>query len=225
MDRILAGCHRPPEVVTVGSANLPEVVAEIEEFSLPEDSPGAPSGFHRPLIFTVQHLSDDPEDWPDVAHEIDRCGEASESTLRALLGHFKPVHPYHVRADDQRKNYVCWPTFDFKTMRGCPHGCHYCGEGKNGKYVVLGVNLEEFVDEVVPRVVADHPDQRCFRLIGWGSEQTAFEPEYGAFELFNEKLTSLDRHLYFHSSGDSVEWVADLPHPGRIIGVFSVTCD
>ncbi len=228
VERVLAGCARPPEdVVTVTDENLPAVVAELERLWPPETVPeGLERTYMRPLIFTVQQLTLDPDTWPDITDLVDRCGgKKSEPLVRKLLGHFNPVTPYHERADDQKKDFVCWPTFDFKTMCGCPHGCQYCGEGKHGKAITLAVNLEEFAETVVPKVVADHAFQKCFRLIGWVAEQAAFEPEYGAFELLNRKLASLDRYIYFHSAGDSTDWAIDLPHPDRLIGIYSVTCD
>ena len=49
-------------------------------------------------------------------------------------------HPYHL---DQRNDCVCWPTYNFGTISGCPHGCLYCGAGRGGKFITIALNLEE----------------------------------------------------------------------------------
>ncbi len=224
VERVLDGCSRRPEVVRYDAESLPQVVEALRE-PLPPAEAGVPQGYTRALVFTVQELKETAEEMPDVSDLVARCGDESEAIVRRLLGHTPTVINHHPRCKDHETDLVCWPTYDFRTVHGCPHECQYCGAGKNGTYIALGVNLEEYVEKVVPEIVAKHSWQHCFRLLGDVAEQAVFEPEYGAFELFNEKLAELDRFLYFHSAGDNIDWAADLPHPDRLIGVFSVTCD
>ena len=62
-------------------------------------------------------------------------------------------------------------------------------------------------------------------MIGWGAEMMAFEPEFGVFDLFTATLAEHDRYGYFHAAGANVDWVAELPHKDRLIGIFSLTSD
>lgn len=224
-DRIIAGCARPPQaIIPYGPDNLPEVVADLAASWPPQDVPeGLEPTYMRSLIFTIQELG---EELPDISAAIERCGgEKHAALVRRFLGHIPTICAHHDRDRDAEEDMVCWPTFDFCTMTGCPHGCLYCGEGRNGSNIALGVNLEEYVDEVVSRTVAKHPFQTCFRLLGSVTEQLVPEPEYGAFDLISRKLAETDRYLYFHSAGGNVDWIAELPQRDRIIGVFSVTCE
>ena len=108
-------------------------------------------------------------------------------------------------------------------MAGCPHGCRYCGEGRSGRYIALGLNLEDYMEHVVEPKVLKESWQHCFRLISWGADVPAFEPEYGAFEAYLNKLHELDRYGYFHSNSDNMDWVEGLTHRERLIGIWSIS--
>jgi len=225
VERILGGiAERPDEIVTVTEANLPEAVAELKALWPPADVPdGVPPTFLRPIVFTTSHLDDEA---PDVDALLERCPEGTLGIARAVLGLIERVRPTHMRESDAERNHVCWPTHDFGTMNGCPHGCHYCGEGKSGCCIVTAVNLEEFMDRVVGPTVEQFPWQKCFRMIGWGADHLTFEPENGVFDLLTRKLAEYpDRYAYFHTASSNVDWIADLPRRDRLIGVWSVTCE
>ena len=227
MDRMLTAIGRSRDDVRwYGSdlESLAEAAQELQSLHASAEAPeGLPKSFARPWIltrgFTGETLPDFAEEFPDWPED------ASVGIAQQLLGHFLPVGTYHPYAKDQAENRVCWPTFDFCTMTGCPHGCQYCGHGKDGTYITLALNLEEYAEIVIPRTVAQHPWQKCFRLIGWSSDQITFEPEYGAFDIFTRALAEHDRYLYFHTAGTNVDWVAELPRKDRLIGVFSVTTE
>ena len=211
------------EVVRFDEDSVPEVIAELKGLWPPETVPeGQVRTFLRPLVFTMQRWGDAAVDLGPI---VERCLEGTGGWVRNILGQFEAVRHTHPRDDDQEKGYVCWPTMDFGTMTGCPHGCHYCGEGKSGRFIAIGVNMEDYVAEVVEQTVLDNPWQRCFRMIGWGADHISFEPENGLFDLFTAKLAEHDRYGYFHTTSTNVEWIADLPHKDRLIGVWSVTCD
>ena len=162
---------------------------------------------------------------PSPAELYDLPENANLGVIGAFLGQFDAIQPYHPYEKDQSQNRVCWPTWDFGTMTGCAHGCQYCGTGKGGKYLNLALNLEEFMEVVVPRAIAQWPWQKCFRMMGWGADAATLEPEYGCFDLFTRKLAEYDRYGYFHSAGSNVDWVADLPRKDRLIAIFSVTTE
>ena len=211
------------EVVRFDEETLPQVVEELQSLWPPETVPeGQVRTYLRPLVFTMQRWGDAVADLQPI---IERCPEGTGGWVRNILGQIEAVRHSHPREDDQQKGYVCWPTMDFGTMTGCPHGCHYCGEGKNGKFIAVGVNMEDYVEEVVGPTIEAHPWQRCFRMIGWGADHICFEPENGLIDLFTRKVAEHDRYAYFHTTSTNVDWIADLPHKDRLIGVWSVTCD
>jgi hypothetical protein len=128
--------YPPKDVVCITEQNLPDTVTELQTLWPPEVVPaGQVRTFMRPLVFTMQELGDEP---PDLQPLLQRCPEGTpEGMVRNIMGQFDRVRRYHEREDDEKRNLVCWPTNDFGTMTGCPHGCHYCGEGKNGKFITL----------------------------------------------------------------------------------------
>ncbi len=226
MERIMEGIGRSPgDVVWVTEENLPDVAAELQSAWPPEEPPAdVPPAWTRPLVFTTIELSEEAQPLEPI---LERCPEGTpRSVVAKLLGRFNLTRVTHPPERDASKDQVCWTTHDFGAMRGCPHECQYCGEGKGGRFIAVGVNLEEYVDQVVAPTIEKHPWQRCFRMIGWGSDLICFEPETGLFDLFTRKLSEYEgRYGYFHTAGDNVDWIADLPHRDRLIGVWSLTCD
>lgn len=226
MDRILRAIGRTrDEVVRVDEANVPEVASEIAGLRPPKEVPsGMIRSYMRPLVFTRIRV-DEPLT-PDITPILKRCSpEVSEHLVRTILGHIDASRPFHQYDDDWQKNMVCWPTFMLGTMTGCPHGCQYCGEGASGKMIAVGLNIEETIERLIVSTAKKNPQQRCFLLIGWGADEITFEPEYGAFDIFTTALDRLDRYVYFHTGGDNIDWIADLKHKDRLIGVWSATCD
>lgn len=225
MDRMLAAIGRSrADVRWFDRDDLAEASRELETLyesaGAPEDTP---KSFLRPWILTSGFTG---EELPDFAAEFPEWPEdANAGIAQQLLGYFLPIGTYHPYERDQEQNRVCWPTFDFCTITGCPHGCQYCGHGKSGTFMTIALNLEEYAEIVIPRTLEQHPWQKCFRLIGWSSDQITVEPEYGAFDIFTRALAEHDRYLYFHTAGTNVDWVADLPRKDRLIAVFSVTTE
>jgi DNA repair photolyase len=225
LDRMLAAMGRSrDEVRWYDREDLAEAARELQTLYAEAEAPeGLPKSYARPLILTHGFTG---EALPDFAAEFPDWPEgASVGIAQQLMGWFLPVGTYHPFEKDQAENRVCWPTFDFCTMCGCPHGCQYCGTGKDSSFITLAMNLEEYAEIVIPRTVAQHPWQKCFRLIGWGADQITVEPEYGAFDIFTRTLAEHDRYCYFHTAGTNVDWVADLPRKDRLIAVFSVTTE
>lgn len=225
MERMLAAVTPADgNVVWINDANIGDVARELVTLWAEAEKPAdVPAGYLRPLLFTKLSVAEEPQPMDDV---MARLGEGvPEGVINHILGNFRPIQEYHRYANDYQQNRVCWPTWDFGTMVGCPHGCRYCGFGKSGAYITVATNLEEYMDVVVPRTIAQFPWQKCFRMIGWSGDEITLEPEHGTFELFLKKLAEHDRYGYFHSAGANVDWIADLPNRERLIGIFSITTE
>lgn len=225
MERLLGGLANRPPVVTITEGNLPEVVQELSQLWPPAElPPGQVRSFTRPLVLTTMDLS---YRRTDLGPLLARCPpETSRRTLAAIYGHMTTAvdqHPYHL---DQRQNCVCWPTYNFGTMIGCPHGCQYCGAGRAGKYIAVALNLEAYMEQVVRPVIEANPWNKVYRMILDGADLITFEPEYGLFDLFTRVLAEYEgRWGHFHTSSSNVEWLADLEHRDQLVGVWSVTCE
>lgn len=225
IDRVLSAVKPvDPDLVWFDESNLADVAAELATLFASAHKPeGVPPGYLRPLVFTRLSVAEEPAPMDELMARLPEG--TSAGIVTQILGNFAPIQQYHTHTNDFRENRVCWPTYDLGTLCGCPHTCQYCGHGKSGTYMVVAANLEEYMDVVVPRTIAQFPWQQCFRLIGWAADHITFEPEYGCMELFLAKLAEYDRYGYFHSAGANVDWIADLPNRDRLIGIFSITTE
>ena len=223
--RMLAALDKSTDdVQIIDEGNAYDVARELQQWPPDDLGDDVPAQRQRPLVFTRLVVGGTD---PDVAPLLAPCpDDVNKGTLRNLLGYIDPIRSYHTYEGDAEENMVCWPTQDFGVMSGCPHGCQYCGDGKSGKFIAIGANIEEYVEQVIGPTIERTPGQKCFRMIGWGADIIAFEPEYGVFEAFLGKLAQYDDHYgYFHTASDNVDWVADVPHRDRLIGVWSMTCE
>ncbi len=225
MERMLNAVGRSLDDLTwVDEDNMAEVVSEISTLWPPDEIPdGIPSTYTRPIVFTKIYTEPDFAELPEKL--LQWTNTAEDATANAIRGLFAPVSSYHAYKSDHVRKMVCWPTMDFGLMMGCPHGCEYCGTGKHSNLLTIGLNVEEHMEKVVAPTIEQYPWQKCFRMIGWGAEMVAFEPEYGVFDLFTRKLAEYDRYGYFHAASSNVDWVKHLEHKDRLIAVFSVTCE
>jgi len=226
MHRMLSAIGRQPEsVVRITEDNLPEAVEELASFWPPAAVPdGAVRSYMRPLVFTTIDLS---HRRPDLAPLLKRCPTGTAlRTLSRIYGHFTTAVDQHPHQHDQQRDMVCWPTFNLGTMCGCPHGCTYCPAGREGKFIAVGLNLEEYMEKVVGPVIELYPWNKVFRMILDGADLITFEPEYGLHELFARKLAEYEgRWGHFHTNSANVAWLADVPHRDRLVGVWSTACD
>jgi DNA repair photolyase len=215
----------PGDVAGITEQNLPEVMEELLHLWPPEEiAAGQVRSFLRPLVFTRMDLRYRK---PDLRPLLGRCPPGtSMGHLQSIFGLMTTALDQHPHERDRIENCVCWPTYNFGTMTGCPHGCLYCGEGRAGKFLAIALNLEEYVEKVVGPVIEYNPWNKVFRMILNGADLIAFEPEYGLFDLFTRKLAEYDgRYGHFHTASSNVEWIADLAHRDRLIGVWSTTCE
>ncbi len=154
-------------------------------------------------------VKDPPEDVPlfELAH---------------VLGYMAPFDLKHSPEADAESGMVCWPSNFLASVTGCSHGCVYCGTGRNGKAMIIALNVRDYLDKVIRKVVDDNPWQRCFLMMG-DADLATLEPEYGLYEdLLNLLSEYEDRYAYFHTNGDCVDWVENLTHRERLIGVWSL---
>ena len=200
-----------------------DVVRELQSWPPEEPDPSVPVQHQRPMVFTELKLDSQADEDPLMTG----CPEdVSRGLLAQVLGYIDPVRSYHRYEEDTERNMVCWPTRDFGVMHGCSHGCFYCGDGMFGKCLALGMNIDEYMEKVVGPTIEETPQQRCFRMIGWGADIISLEPEYGVFASYLAKLAQYeDRYGYFHSNSDHVDWIADVPHRDRLIGIWSLASE
>ncbi len=225
MERMLTGLGNAPEVVTVTDANLGEVVEELRHLWPPDQVPdGWQRTWMRPLVFTTIELR---HQRPDLSPLLARCPEGTTvGELQRLHGFMTTAIDQHPHQRDWIENCVCWPTYNFGTVLGCNHGCLYCGEGRAGRYLAVALNLEEYMQKIVGPVIEYNPWSKVFRMILNGADLITLEPEYGLFDLFSRKLAEFDgRYGHFHTGSANVEWLADLEHKDKLVGVWSTTCE
>lgn len=226
MERMLSAIGKTSDDVNcITEENLPDAVEELSHLWPPESVPeGQIRSYMRPLVFTTQVLTDER---PDLKPLLQRCPEGTKpGTLGNIFGHLTNTVDQHPHERDQRENCVCWPTYNFGTMSGCPHGCLYCNNGRSGKFIAIALNLEDYMEQVVGPTIEKYPWNKVFRMILGGADLMAFEPEYGLFDLFTRKLARYeDRYGHFHTGGANVDWLAEFPHRDRLVGVWSTTCE
>ena len=225
MERMLKAVGmRREEVVCVTERNVAEVALELQKLWPPATvPPGRVRPYMRPWVLTTMDLTYKR----DFAPLLKRLPPGTPAGIvQKIYGSFTTAidqHPHHL---DQKNNCVCWPTYNFGTMSGCPHGCLYCGAGRTGRFITIALNLEEYMEKVVKPVIEANPWNKVFRMILDGADLITFEPEYGLHDLFMRTLAQYeDRWGHFHTSGWNVEWMADLPHRDRLVGVWSTTCE
>ena len=140
-----------------------------------------------------------------------------------IAGYMPPYTFHHTPEKDAESGMVCWPSKFLGSVAGCPHGCVYCGAGRDGKALTVALNVQDYIDNTLRPILDDNPWQRCFLMIGMGADMPTVEPEYGLFEDFLNVLSEYeDRYVHFHTNGDCVDWVGNLTHRERLIGVWSL---
>ena len=217
IERVLRACDRSPDDLTlITPESLADVLAELRSLQQP-----APR--RRALVFTRLHTGGEQPDWEEL---LTHCPEGTgQSELVPLYGCATNLN-FRQREGDQTSNHVCWCAREFNTIWGCSHGCQYCDMGRQGDRLILGVNLEEYAEEVVRPALTDYPWQKCYRLIGAAADQITFEPEYGAYEAIGRVFSEFpDRYIVTHTASDNVYWLGDFPYRDQIIHVYSLTSD
>jgi hypothetical protein len=211
------------DVAVINRQNIYDISLELLAWPTGRLAPGIPAQHQRPLVFTnvaVDRLQKQGGFLPT------RRSDIRNQMVAHILGRMPLLQRnfWSQRVPDPDR--VCWKSLDFCVMSGCPHGCHYCTFGKWGTFITVGLNIEEYMAKVVGPTVEKNPWQRSFGIIGPAADVITFEPEYGVFAAFLEKLSHYEgRYGYFHTSSDNVAWITDLRHRERLIGVWSITTD
>jgi DNA repair photolyase len=222
LKRILGALGRAEDTIDwYGPEDAYRVTAALAAWT--PDKSRADWKFEQPLVLTRMLSEGDAADDPVVKN---RPADVPDTKLAAVLGYINRATFAHTQQKDIDANCVCWPTLHIGSVSGCSHACVYCGEGRGGRALVLGLNVREYLDTVVRGVIAANPWQKCFLMIGWGADMATLEPEYGLYRDFLALLAEHDDlYGYFHTNGDEVDWVRDLPHRDRLIGIWSMSCN
>lgn len=190
-----------------------EVAAWTPEFDTPDWK------MRQPVVFTKIAINGGAEDDPVIKNKPE--GETLFS-LENILGYLPIFTPHHTPEKDAESGMVCWPSMFLASVHGCSHGCVYCGTGRDGKALIIALNVREYLDKAIRKVIDDNPWQKCFLMMG-SADIATLEPEYGLYEDYLNLLAEYeDRYGYFHTNGDCVDWVENLTHRERVIGVWSL---
>ncbi|NQT89545.1 hypothetical protein HQ560_22440 [bacterium] len=121
----------------------------------------------------------------------------------------------------QREGRICQPAYELHSVFGCPFRCHYCHY--NGVLNMM-VNIEDFVDHIDSHIDQLAPPQTLYK---WDNttDLNAFEPEYDAVRPLVEYFASreTDYLLLYAGKSDNVDFMLDLEHRGRTIGLWSLS--
>lgn len=223
MERMLKALKNNPETVVIKDSSLPEVMDELNHLWPPADPGETIKSFTRPLVFNTIDLNYKKR---ELAPLLDRCPKGTAlGDLHNIYGQMTTAIDQHPYMRDTVDNCVCWPTYNLGTVAGCSHGCLYCGAGREGKFISIALNLEEYMENVTGPVIEANPWNKVFRMILGGADLITLEPEYGLFDLFTRKLAQYPGiYGYFHTGSSNVDWIADLKYRDKLIGVWSVTC-
>ncbi|MCK5803579.1 MAG: hypothetical protein KAI66_12135, partial [Lentisphaeria bacterium] len=175
--------------------------------------------YKQPIIFTKFVLDGKLDDDPVFQN---RPKDTPVFNLPMVLGYMPVFTPHHTPEKDAESGMTCWPAMFLASVHGCSHGCVYCGAGHGGKALIIALNVKEYLEQGIRKVIEDNPWQKCFLMMG-SADVATLEPEYGLYEDYLNLLAEYEeRYGYFHTNGDCVDWVADLTHKERVIAVWSL---
>ena len=128
---------------------------------------------------------------------------------------------YRGARNPQPGGVVCQRAWELHTVTGCPYMCDYCG--KLSEVIVVGLNVEEFVDRM-DGWVDSCPEQTIFKLDN-ATDTLCFEPEYGLTKPLIEYFAQKDGKYLLVYAGKcaDVDWMLDLDHRGKSIAAFTVS--
>jgi len=195
------------------------VSGELAAWKLDQTVPGGK--LRQPIVFTRLVLDGSKAEDDPIVKSPPK--DLALHNLPSVLGYIQPFTFHHAPEKDAETGMVCWPSKFLGTVVGCSHGCVYCGTGREGKSLIIPLNVHEYLDKAIRKIADENPWQRCFLMIGFGADMATLEPEYGLYEdLLNLLSEYENRYAYFHSNGDCVDWVENLTHRERLIGVWSL---
>ena len=221
LERMLEGLGNPPfdEVNVADTAPVVEASGAEEGFEV--RSSRARMGVEKSEadpIFLFNTYVWDPDRIQPVAHEYEHPRARALARFMAGAG---PGAIYGRREAtdglDPDRPFVCQGGWSMHTINGCVHKCDYCGMG-------CGVNFMldlERVAEDLERNFRERPHQRLYRY-DLSSDYPAFEPEYGASELFGEIFARNDMYFLVYTKSDNTDHLLDLPYKTHTICYWTV---
>lgn len=217
----IIGALGDTEVITIGEADLPGMIADNELVNVPARGNNLPPG--EDPIFVLNRLRVGAADKNErIDHLLKKC---PEGTTRHLVERLLGANWTACGGPIRNEELICRRTNEFHTIHGCLHRCLYCMAGAN-QVVVLPVNLEEFADTELDRIVRENPWQKVFRYQTQVSDALCFEPEYGASKVFGDYFAGQDdRYLLLHTSSANTDHLLDLGHQAHTIVLWSLTSD
>ena len=218
MERFLGAMGRPAtEVDWFSPEEAIRVSREVAGWT--PDTETADWKLRQPVVFTNFALEGTAAEDPVIKGRPE--GEALFN-LEQVLGYLPAFVPHHTPGKDAESGMVCWPSMFLASVNGCSHGCVYCGAGRGGKALIVALNVVQYLQQAVRKVLEDNPWQKCFLMMG-SADMATLEPEYGLYEDYLNLLGEYeDRYGYFHTNGDCVDWVENLTRRDRVIGVWSL---
>ena len=220
MQRFLTTMGRPAsDVDWFAPEDVFRVSSEVAAWSPDRDAPGWK--LREPVVFT--HFVTDGSQAADDPILKSRPEGVALHSPEYIAGYMPPYTFHHTPEKDAESGMVCWPSKFLGSVAGCSHGCVYCGAGRGGKALIIALNVRDYLDKVIREIADENPWQRCFLMIGMGADMATLEPEYGLYEdMLNLMSEYEDRYVHFHTNGDCVDWVENVTHPERLIGVWSL---
>ena len=212
------GAH---DVVTVTDRDLPDVIEDNDWVRIPARGSNLPLG--EDPVFVLNTLRFGPDQ--DEQHAEDILKKCPEGTTKHMVRRLLGVDWTACGGPIRNRELICRRTNEFHTIDGCLHRCVYCSAAAN-QVVTLGMNLEEFVEKALDKIVRDNPWQKVFRYQTQVSDALAFEPEYGACQVFGDYFASLDdRYLLLHTSSANTDHLLDMGRQDSIIVLWSLTSE
>ena len=117
----------------------------------------------QPIVFTRFALSGTAAEDPVFAN---RPTDIPLFNLKHILGYLPIFTPHHTPEQDAATGMTCWPSMFLSSVDGCSHGCVYCGNGSKGKALVIALNVHDYLQQGVRKVIDDNPWQKCFLMMG-----------------------------------------------------------
>lgn len=224
LERMLEGLGNPPfdEVDVADTAAVVEASGAEEGFQVRSNRArmGVEKSEADP-IFLFNTYVWDPDRIKPVAQQYQHPRARALASFMAGVG---PGGIYGRReatdGRDPQQPYVCQGGWSMHTINGCVHKCDYCGMG-------CGVNFMldlERVAEDLERNFRERPHQRLYRY-DLSSDYPAFEPEYGASELFGEVFARNDMYFLVYTKSDNIDHLLELPWKRHIICYWTVATD
>ncbi len=224
LERMLEGLGNP-SFDEVDEADTPEVIAAsgaLDEVEV--RSSRVRQGVQKvgtDPIFLFNTYVWDPDKIKPVAQKYDHPRASALARFMAGVG---PGAIYGRRepsdGSDPKRPFVCQGGWSFHTINGCVHKCDYCGMGCGVNFML---DLEE-IGKDLERNFRERPHQRLYRY-DLSSDYPAFEPEYGASELFGELFERNDMYFLVYTKSDNIDHLLDLPYKSHTICYWTVATE